>query len=106
AAAISRTPSSAVPVTTTTSQGAPRRINAGLRTKKNGTKYMTDPIRIASKPMAKGLQRASGAAANEASATGGVMKDTMPQYMMKGCTAKGSSPAFTSGGASTIARKI
>ena len=49
---------------------------------------------------------AIGAAAKVASATGGVMKETMPQYMMKRCTASGSRPAFTSGGASTMARKM
>jgi hypothetical protein len=49
---------------------------------------------------------ARGAAANVASATGGVMNETMPQYMTKRWTASGSSPALISGGASTIARKM
>ncbi len=88
------------------SSGVPRRISAGFRTKKNGTKYMVLPSRIDCRPTCSGAAPASPAATNEASATGGVMKETIPQYIMNRCTATLSKPAATSGGASTIARKM
>ena len=67
---------------------------------------MAVPSFVACKPIRIADVLAIGAAANVASATGGVMNETMPQYMMKRCTASGSMPAFTSGGANTMARKM
>ena len=67
---------------------------------------MAVPSRIDCRPMRIADTPASGAAAKVASATGGVMYETMPQYMMKRCTASGSRPALTRGGASTMARKM
>ena len=99
-------PRNAVITTITMSIGSPRRISAGFSTKKNGTKYIVLPRRIDCSPTLSGGAPASPAATNDASATGGVMNDTMPQYIMNRCTATGSNPAATSGGASTIARKM
>ena len=50
--------------------------------------------------------RASEDAATAASATGGVMKDTMPQYITNMCTASGFRPTSTRLGASSTARKM
>ncbi|MNC96839.1 hypothetical protein D3C83_143130 [compost metagenome] len=81
-------------------------MSAGLSTKKNGTKYIALPRRTDCRPTCIGGALAMPAATNAASATGGVMNDTMPQYIMNRCTATGSKPAATSGGASTMARKM
>ena len=64
------------------------------------------PIFIACSPVRIGPALAIDAAAKAASATGGVMKDTMPQYMMNMCTASGSSPTLIRLGASSTARKM
>ena len=64
------------------------------------------PRRIDCSPTCIGGALAMPAATNAPSATGGVMNDTMPQYIMNRCTATGSKPAATSGGASTMARKM
>ena len=63
----------------TTVAGSPLSSRAGLSTKQNGTTYMAVPRRMAWIPMRVWLTFAIGAAAKAASATGGVMNDTMPQ---------------------------
>ena len=55
--------------------------SAGLNTKKNGTKYIIAPKRIAANPARIGATFATEAAANAANATGGVIKLNIPQYI-------------------------
>ena len=54
-------------------------MSAGFSTKKNGTMYMMLPSRIDCRPTLIGGAPARPEATKAASATGGVMKDTMPQ---------------------------
>ena len=61
---------------------------------------------MASKPARIGDTCATEAAAKAASATGGVMKLSMPQYITNIWLARGSSPEFVNAGTNTMARKI
>lgn len=85
---------------------SPRPIKAGFRTKKTGSKYITRPNLQAVKPVFIGGEPDTEDAANAPRATGGVIKESIPQYKIYKCTAIGSKPDLTNDGARTIAKKI
>lgn len=87
------------------SLGEPWRIMAGFKTKKNGMKYFTKPNCIALNPVFMGSDPAKPAPAKADKATGGVIYDAIPQYIINKWTAKGYKPLFTNAGAKINARK-
>ncbi len=68
--------------------GVPMSSRAGPRTKRNGTMYTRMPMRMALYPVRIGSAPARAPAAKAARATGGVMAESMPQYIMYKCAAR------------------